>query len=116
MSELKPCPSCSYRLPTNSRFCPKCGTRVDAQVKESPGAESLNLRILYIMVGLLILGVLFPPWETPPGDPPAFLGFHFILSPPISGAIVSRMLQTIQLVTIAVAGLYLSWLFRTPSR
>lgn len=67
------------------------------------------------MVGLLLLAVLFPPWESPPEAPPEFLGFHFILSPPVSGAIVSRVLQTVQLVTIAIAGLYLSWLFREKS-
>ena len=100
-------------MPTNSRFCPKCGTRDDISKKEGESDESLNIRILYVMVGLLILAVLFPPWESPPGDPPEFLGFHFILSPPIPGAAVSRILQTIQLVTIAVGGMYFSWLFRS---
>ncbi len=78
--------------------------------------ETLNLRILYIMVGLLILAVLFPPWEAAPGEPPAYLGMHFILSPPEPGAVISRLLQTIELVTIAIAGMYLSWLFRERSR
>jgi hypothetical protein len=74
--------------------------------------ETLNLRILYIMVALLILAILFPPWQTPPDQPPEFLGFHFILSPPLEGAQRSPALQTIQLFTIAVAGLYFSWVFR----
>ena len=113
MNEQKTCPSCSYRVPVASRFCPKCGTRIDTSRKENEPVESLNIRILYMMVGLLILAVLFPPWESPPGDPPEFLGFHFILSPPSPGAVVSRILQTIQLVTIAVGGMYFSWLFRS---
>jgi hypothetical protein len=38
---------------------------------------------------------------------------HFLLSPPTPEAVVSRMLLTIELVTIAIAGLYGSFLFRT---
>jgi hypothetical protein len=64
------------------------------------------------MVGLLILAVLFPPWETPPSQPPDFLGMHFILAPPTADAVVSRLLLTIELVTIAIAGLYGAFLFR----
>ena len=71
--------------------------------------------VLYTMVGLLLLALLVPPWETPPGQPPEFLGFHFILNPPESDSIVSRLLITIELVTIAMAGFYLSWLFRKRS-
>ena len=116
MTEQQSCPSCSNQVPANGRFCPKCGSRVDAQKKTDESLESLNIRILYIMVGLLILAVLFPPWESPPGDPPEFLGFHFILSPPAPGTVVSRILQTIQLVTIAVGGMYFSWLFRSRTK
>lgn len=79
------------------------------------GHEELNLSILYGMVLFLILAIIVPPWETPPGQPPEFLGFHFILSPPPAGSasgIISRLLLTIELVTIGVAGLYFSWLFR----
>nr|MBI3614241.1 hypothetical protein [Nitrospirota bacterium] len=76
----------------------------------------MNLPVLYAMVALLILAGLFPPWETPPGHPPEFLGFHFILSgTEASGGVVSRLLLTIELVTIAVAGLYGSWLLRKKS-
>jgi hypothetical protein len=64
------------------------------------------------MVAMLVLAVLFPPWETPPSMPPEFLGMHFILSPPIPDAVMSRLLLTIELVTIAIAGLYGSFLFR----
>ena len=71
--------------------------------------------VLYTMVGLLLLALLIPPWETPPGQPPEFLGFHFILNPPESDSIVSWLLITIELVTIAMAGFYLSWLFRKRS-
>ena len=70
--------------------------------------ETLNLKILYIMVGLLILAVLVPPWEAAPGEPPAYLGMHYITSPPEPGAVISKMLQSIELVTIAIGGMYLS--------
>ena len=65
------------------------------------------------MVGMLLVAVLFPPWETPPSQTPEFLALHFILSPPTSDAVVSRMLLTIEVVTITIAGLYLSFLLRT---
>jgi hypothetical protein len=112
VSETKPCPSCGYDLPLNGRFCPKCGSRANQKPVEESKQEPLNLRILYIMVGLLILAVLFPPWQTPPEQTPEFLGFHFILSPPREGAQRSPILQNIQLFTIAVAGLYFSWALR----
>jgi hypothetical protein len=64
------------------------------------------------MVVALIVAVLFPPWETPPTQAPEFLGMHFILSPPAPEAVVSRMLLTIELVTIAIAGMYGAFLFR----
>jgi hypothetical protein len=65
------------------------------------------------MVAALVLAFLFPPWETPLPQEPEFLGLHFVLSPPTSDAIVSRLLLTIELVTIAIAGLYASFLFRS---
>ncbi len=68
--------------------------------------------MLYGMVAALVLAVLFPPWETPPTQQPEFLGLHFILSPPTPDAIVSRMLLTIELVTITIAGLYGAFLLR----
>jgi len=112
VAHTKPCSSCGYGLSLNGRFCPKCGTRADRKAEPEPVQESLNLRILYIMVGLLILAVLFPPWQTPLDQTPEFLGFHFILSPPSEGALRSPILHTIQLFTIAVAGLYFSWAYR----
>ena len=112
LSVTKPCPSCGYGLTLNGRFCPKCGTRADRKSEAEPKQEALNLRILYVMVGLLILAVLFPPWQSPPDQTLEFLGFHFILSPPSEGALRSPILHTIQLFTIAVAGLYFSWAFR----
>jgi len=99
-------------MAVSGRFCPKCGNRADRKPKEDPKLESLNIRILYIMVGLLILAVLFPPWEASPEHTPEFLGFHFIVTPPREDAQRSPILQTIQLFTIAVAGLYFSWVFR----
>jgi len=113
MSEEKTCPSCHTKIPLHVRFCPNCGKRfLSGPLDADREKETLNLRVLYIMVGLLILAVLFPPWEAAPGEPPAYLGMHFILSPPEPGAVVSRLVQTIELVTIAIAGMYLSWLFR----
>lgn len=67
------------------------------------------------MVAALILALLFPPWETTVEQIPEFLGMHFILSPPLPDAIVSRMLLTIELVTITIAGLYGAFLFRRKS-
>lgn len=64
------------------------------------------------MVGVLVLALLFPPWETPPSQTPEFLGMHFIFSPPSPEAVVSRMLLTIELVTIAITGMYGAFLFR----
>ncbi|HEU4685767.1 MAG TPA: hypothetical protein VFS39_14770 [Nitrospira sp.] len=77
--------------------------------------EALNLKVLYGMVAALILALLFPPWETPPSQPPEFLGMQFILTPPTPDAIISRLLLTIELVTIAIAGLYGAFLFRRKS-
>ena len=67
---------------------------------------------LYIMVGALLLALVIPPWETPPGHPPEFLGFSFYWSPPDPDAVVSRLMATIELTTIGIAGLYFSWLLR----
>ena len=69
-------------------------------------------RLIRYLVFVLILAVLFPPWETPPTQAPEFLGMSFILSPPSPEAVVSRMLLTIELVTIAIAGMYGAFLFR----
>ncbi len=116
------CPTCGHEEPESSRFCTRCGTSLLASFPSNPPVklsqrerEEMNLSILYAMVGVLVLALLCPPWQTPPGRPPEFLGFHFVLSPPDADhgdAIVSRLLLTVELVTIAVAGLYFSWLFR----
>ena len=99
----------------------QCGQSVTPLHKATwqPKTDDMNLPILYGMVVGLIAAVLFPPWETPPGKPPAFLGFHFILTPSAGEAtaqedagVISRLLLTVELVTIAVAGLYFAWLFR----
>jgi len=118
---MKICPSCRKELPEISRYCSECGQRLHAdpvdapppppqRVEPQPG--QLNIDVLYGMVALLSLAILFPPWETPPSQTPEFLGLHFILNPPTPDAIVSRLLLTIELVTIAIAGLYGSFLFR----
>ncbi|RMH04678.1 MAG: zinc ribbon domain-containing protein [Nitrospirae bacterium] len=113
---VKRCPRCGQELSATARFCITCGKPILADALQDRARETLNMRVLYLMVGLLILAVLFPPWEAPPSDPPEYLGFHFILSPPRPGAVISRLLQTIELVTIAVAGLYGAWLFRERPR
>jgi hypothetical protein len=76
----------------------------------------MNMPALYTMVVLILLALLFPPWETPAGQSPEFLGVHFVLTPPETPSggqgVVSRLLLTIELVTIVVGGIYFSWLFR----
>lgn len=106
-------------MPEINRFCTHCGQRLDSTHPAAttpggpaPSPEQLNINVLYAMVVALVLAVLFPPWETPPSQTPEFLGMHFLLSPPISDAVVSRMLLTIELVTITIAGLYGAFLFR----
>ena len=125
------CRRCEKELPEESRFCTRCGTSLYASAQPKPAkavtdgheAEDMNMTALYVMVAALIIAILFPPWEAPPGQSPEFLGFHFILSPPEVGlnerqtvGIISRLLITIELVTIAVAGFYFSWLFRRKDR
>lgn len=118
---MKVCPSCRHELPEISRYCTQCGQRLHADPVEQPTPvpppverqpDQLNIQFLYGMVAALALAALFPPWETPLSQTPEFLGLHFILSPPTPDAIVSRLLLTIELVTIAIAGLYGSFLFR----
>ncbi|TKB90757.1 MAG: hypothetical protein E8D40_13580 [Nitrospira sp.] len=117
---MQVCPACSRSQPEINRFCIQCGRRLadrsDSRSATQPPSTSapdqLNLAVLYGMVVVLILAVLFPPWETPPTQTPEFLGLYFILSPPASEAVVSRMLLTIELVTIAIAGMYGAFLFR----
>ncbi len=120
---MRICPSCRHELPEISRYCMQCGQRLHADPIETPppplppprpilGPGQLNFEFLYGMVAMLALAILFPPWETPPSQPPEFLGMHFILTPPTLDAVVSRLLLTIELVTIAIAGLYGAFLFR----
>ena len=116
---MQTCTACSQSQPEINRFCTQCGQRLDGRSDRShpfpshaSTQEQLNLPVLYGMVVVLILAVLFPPWETPPTQTPEFLGMHFILVPPAPEAIVSRMLLTIELVTIAIAGRYGSFLLR----
>jgi len=106
-------------MPEINRFCTHCGQRLQAGGSTTASGrsnadqpEQLNLNVLYGMVAGLIIAVVFPPWETPPSQTPEFLGMHFILSPPTPDAIVSRMLVTIELVTITIAGLYGAFLWR----
>ncbi len=116
---MQTCPLCDRSQAEINRFCIHCGRRLDGNAERTasfgPGAtppDQLNLSILYGMVVVLVLALLFPPWETPPSQTPEFLGLHFILSPPTPEAVVSRMLVTIELVTIAIAGMYGAFLFR----
>ena len=116
------CPSCSCSQPEINRYCTQCGRRLNggggktsASPSDAEAPEQMNVAVLYGMVAALILAVLFPPWETPPEQQPQFLGLSFILSPPTAEAIVSRMLLTIELVTIAIAGFYGAFLFRRKS-
>jgi hypothetical protein len=114
---MKTCPRCGEELDEESRFCTQCGTLV-AVPSDGAGraTEEMNVPILYAMVAFLIAALLFPPWESPPNQPPEFLGFRFILMPPTSrigdGGVISRLLLTIELMTIAAGGFYFAWLFR----
>ena len=119
MQSMQTCPSCHQSLPEINRFCTQCGQRLAVTASPAPAPppqpttpEQLNLNVLYGMVGTLILAVLLPPWETPPNQPPEFLGFHSVLSPPTPEAIISRMLLTIELTTVTIAGLYAAFFFR----
>lgn len=124
MRDMQTCPTCRQSLPEINRFCTQCGQRLAAAepslsapsssrpAPQPATPEQLNLNVLYGMVGALILAVLLPPWETPPTQPPEFLGFHSVLSPPTPEAIVSRMLLTIELTTVTIAGLYAAFFFR----
>src|ERR1051326_6550065 len=104
---MQQCPACGHTEPAISRFCTHCGTALRSDMpppEPSPQdqrvREELNLPVLYAMVGILVMALLVPPWETPPGQPPAFLGFHFVFARPESGAdhgIISRLLLTIEL-------------------
>lgn len=115
---MKTCRTCGSELSTEDRYCTRCGqpqppaAPAPASPAGEPAVEEMNITALYAMVAALGLALLFPPWETPPGAPPEFLGFHFCLSPPEPDAVVSRLLMTIELTTIGIAGLYLSWLLR----
>lgn len=108
---MRTCETCGAEAPEYGRFCMQCGRPLgsDGRVR-----EEMNPRVLYAMVVALVLAVLFPPWETAPGPPPRFLGFHFILTGPgpESDGVISRFLWGIELVTIAIAGFYFSWYFR----
>ena len=116
---MQVCPICSRSQPEVNRFCVQCGRRLDGRA-DGPSAfrsahsvpGQLNITVLYGMVVVLILAMLFPPWETPPTQEPEFLGMHFILAPPTPEAVMSRMLLTIELVTIAIAGMYGAFLLR----
>jgi hypothetical protein len=114
---MKTCPSCRRQQSELNRYCIGCGRRFDDAPSASPvqanrAPEALNIQVLYGMVAVMILAILFPPWEAPPSQSPDFLGMHFILTPPTSDAVVSGLLLTIELVTIAIAGLYGAFLFR----
>lgn len=117
---MQVCPACSRSQPQINRFCVQCGRRLDDGANDPSGFRparsapgQLNINILYGMVVLLVVAILFPPWETPPDQQPEFLGMSFILAPPTPEAVVSRMLLTIELVTIAIAGMYGAFLFRS---
>ncbi|MBX3333294.1 MAG: hypothetical protein KF876_04170 [Nitrospira sp.] len=119
---MQVCPACQRSQPQINRFCVQCGGRLDDRATGSSASRSprqapgqLNINVLYGMVALLVLALLFPPWETPPDQQPEFLGMSFILAPPTPEAVVSRMLLTIELVTIAIAGMYGAFLFRSKS-
>ncbi len=107
---MQSCRVCGQDLPDIARYCTQCGAPT-APTADGREREELYLPALYVMVALILLALLFPPWEAPPDQPPAFLGLHFVLNPP-EGAVISRILITIELFTIAVGGFYFAWYFR----
>lgn len=115
---VKTCTACGQELSDDHRYCTRCGkpqlpaSSPQAAPTGDVQVEEMSIAALYVMVGALTLALLFPPWETPPGQPPEFLGLHFYWSPPEPDAVVSRLMMTIELTTIGIAGLYLSWLLR----
>ena len=113
---MNACQSCGRAISSDVQVCSNCTQRNQDSFGKRSEDESLNLQILYGMVGLLVLVFLFPPWVTAPGPTQEYLGMHFILSPPDPDAVVSRILQTIELVTIAVGGMYGAWFFRGRDR
>ena len=89
------CPSCRREWPEIYRYCTHCGSQMDGAsrtiARPSVAPESLNLHVLYGMVALLVLAILFPPWETPPAQPPhSWVAFH-PSPPPTPDAVVSRV-------------------------
>jgi|CXWL01.1.fsa_nt_gi hypothetical protein len=115
------CRQCGHELQGYYKFCTQCGTPVAGQestvspdARPAPGKEDMNMTALYVMVAALFLAVLVPPWEAPPDKTPEFLGFYFFLDPPAEG-VVSRLLVTIELFTIALAGFYAAWFFRAKT-
>ena len=110
------CPTCRREGSDQARYCSHCGSPLglsDTSSSRSPERlGELNLSVLYGMAAVLVLAVVFPPWERPPTDPPGFLGLHPFWSAPTPTAVISRMLLTIETTTIAIGGIYLSWLFR----
>ena len=113
------CAACQRSQPEINRFCTHCGRQLNEKAETALPSRSdrsapgqLNIQVLYGMVAALVLAIVFPPWEAPPEQPPEFLGMHFIFSPPNPDAVVSGMLQTIELVTITIAGLYGAFMFR----
>lgn len=114
------CAYCDQELPSDSRYCIGCGRPLLASAGPLPDErqpEEMNMPALYVMVACLGLAGLIPPWEAPPGAPPEFLGFYFFLSPPelpgTGTGVISRVLLTIELTTIATGGFYASWLLRS---
>lgn len=117
---MGPCPGCGHPPSARDRFCTQCGTALVTPPAAAAQGEDLYAPVLYAMAAPLVAALVIPPWETPPGEAPLFLGFHVLLSPPVSPSgslgIVSRLLLTVELVMIAVGGLYLSWLLRRRPR
>ena len=60
MNGQKTCQACGHELPSEARFCTGCGKRFFQEPQtDARSKEILNLRILYVMAGLLVLAVLF---------------------------------------------------------
>ena len=110
------------RLPEMSRYCSQGGESARRRRRrrsppppprppKTSGPGQLKVEMLYGMVAMLSLAIIFPPGKPRrPGSGIPRPAFHLHAPPP--DAIVSRLLLTIELVTIAIAGLY--WIVPLP--
>lgn len=70
------CPNCGAAVPDNARFCPECGTAIQAgnsaaetaetAPREKPKMVNYNLIYLVLLLSLVIVGIYGYPYLIPP--------------------------------------------------